>query len=90
MPDPFATHTGRFCIIALAAVGGAIGGGYITSDDLDDRLEQARLEGRVTAIEAIVGGMKNDIKANARDIGSLNRIVDQHGNRLGILERESE
>lgn len=88
MPDPFSTHTGRVCVILLAVAGGAIGGGYITSDDLDDRLEQARLEGRVAAIEAIVGGIKTDIRTNQRDITTLTRTVDQHNARIGTLERQ--
>lgn len=87
MPDPFATVTGRVCVIALAAIGGAIGGGYITSDDLEDRLQQARLEGRVAAIEEIVGGLSDRIRTNERDINTLTRTVDQHDTRIGNIER---
>jgi hypothetical protein len=85
--DPFATTTGRVAVVLIAVVGGAVGGGYVTSDGLEERLEQARLEGRVAAIEEIIGGLSGRVRTNERDIGTLTRTVDQHGNRINTLER---
>lgn len=89
MPDPFASIPGRIIILGATAVFGAIGGGYLTADDVDKRIADARLEGRVEAMERILATVSTKVDQNAREIGVIGRIVDQHGNRIHSLERKS-